>query len=499
MSADPPQDVTPATAMALLYLRALVAPIPKDGAGLLGIDEKLMRRYESGSQALSREQLEELVGRIGQPPEAVDLLLFLHELLVPPPVDESASPVALDPEERRRILRTVLTHGWALVREVHAELVRRRKQDKAAAAHHEAGELWAKLKTATREEWRDLVLTFPEYRGWALAVKVCHESERVAAHSAREALELARFALLIAEQFQGDPRFGAALQAYCWVYIANARRVGNDFDGADAGFARAAELLKIGSDPDGLLPAWRTLDLEASLRREQHRFPEAFALLDRALELCGKDPLAKARIFLKKEQVFEQTGNLQAALAALEEASPWVALSQDAYLLFLLRFKSVYHLVHLERYTEAARLLPKVRELAEQQRSHLSLTRLVWLEARTMAGLGQKEEALARLEQVQRTFTAEDLPYDAALAGLDLAVLWLEAGRTKQVWEMANAMQWIFRHQRIDREVLAALKLFCDAAQKEAATAELARQVSTDIEAAMRSASRLADAPGGRD
>ncbi len=310
----------------------------------------------------------------------------------------------------------------------------------------------AKLKTAPRKDWRTLVRTFPEYRRWALAVTVCHESERAAAHSAKEALELARFALFIAEQFQGDERFGAALQAYCWIYIANARRVGNDFDGADADFARAAELQNAGADPDGLLPAWRMLDREAPLRRAQHRFEEALTLLDHALALCGDDPLAKARIFLNKEHVVEQAGNLPAALAALEEAIPWVQASQDAYLLFSLSFKRVNHLVHPGHYAEAARLLPAVRELIEQQRNKLSLARLVWLEAKTMAGLGQKQEAMERLQQVQGTFTAEDLPYDAALSGLDLAVLWLEAGRTKEVRQLANAMQWIFRHQRIERE-----------------------------------------------
>ncbi len=495
---EPEQDITPATAMALLYLRALVAPIPKDGADLLRINEKLLRRYEIGSQTLSREQLEELVGRIGQPPEAVDLLLFLHELVVPPSVDESASPVALTPEERQRILRTVMTHGWALVREVRAELVRKRKQEKAAAAHRDATELWAKLKTVPREEWRDQVLTFPEYRRWALAVKVCHESERAAAHSAKEALELARLALFMAEHFQGDTRFGAALQAYCWIYIANARRVGNDFDGADADFARAADFWKVGANPDGLLPTWRMLEREAALRREQHQFPEALSLLDRAVAAHRSDALATARLRLVRANILQQMGDFEGALTALAEAAPAIERMGDEPLIFALRFNTCINLFYVERYEEAARRLPAVRALAEQQRKLLDLTRVLWLEAKAMAGLGQKQEAMARLEQVQGTFTAEELPYDAALSGLDLAMLWLEAGRSKEVRQLANAMQWIFRHQRIDREALAALKLFCDAARQEAATVELAGQVSADIEKVMRSASRPGNAPGGR-
>ena len=46
-------------------------------------------------------------------------------------------------------------------------------------------------------------------------------------------------------------------------------------------------------------------------------------------------------------------------------------------------------LCHLERYAEAAALLPRVRELAIEQANELDLLRLVWLEARIDAGQGR--------------------------------------------------------------------------------------------------------------
>ena len=352
-----------------------------------------------------------------------------------------------------------------------------------AAARREAEEVWHALEPLSMEQRRRrLGFSLRACRSWALAVKLCHESERAAAHSAKEAMELAELGLLIAGQTDGADLFRTALQGYCWLYIGNALRVDNHHDRADAAFARGADLLEAGADPEGLLPTWRRYDLEASLRREQHRFPDALTLLDRAFELCGEEPVARARILLKKEHVYDQSGNLLAAMTALDEAKPWVEASQDPYLRFAERFKRINHLVQLEHYAEAARLLPEARELISYQESKLSATRLDWLEAKTLAGLGQTQEAMERLEQVQGVFTAEVLPYDAALAGLDLAVLWLEAGRAQEVAQMAVGMEWIFRHQKIEREALAALKLFCDAARQEAATAALARQVSADIE-----------------
>ncbi len=113
---------------------------------------------------------------------------------------------------------------------------------------------------------------------------------------------------------------------------------------------------------------------------------------------------------------------------------------------------------------------------------------LDWLEARIDARQGRAAKALAALEQVCLKFADLGMAYDAALATLDLAVLWLEAGNTAKVRELAVEMEAIFRAKKIHREALAALSLFWEAAKREAATVELVRQVIAEIEKAKRSA-----------
>ena len=78
-------------------------------------------------------------------------------------------------------------------------------------------------------------------------------------------------------------------------------------------------------------------------------------------------------------------------------------------------------------------------------------------------------------------------------------MLWLEVGRTAEVQRLALGMKWIFVSKKIDLEALASLALFCEAARRETATIELARQVRAEIEGAQRSAPRSASGPGGRD
>ena len=48
------------------------------------------------------------------------------------------------------------------------------------------------------------------------------------------------------------------------------------------------------------------------------------------------------------------------------------------------------------------------------------------------------------LEQVRQDFTVRGLPYDAALASLDLAAIYLEEGRSVEVRNLARTMGWIF-------------------------------------------------------
>lgn len=163
-----------------------------------------------------------------------------------------------------------------------------------------------------------------------------------------ESREWADLALFIAERLPGEESWRSRVQGHCWFHLANVRRVANDFDGSDEAFARARELWKAGSDSDpDLLPEWLPLALEASLRREQHRFSETLKLLEQAMA----------------------------------------------------------------------------------------------------ASKGKTDT-----EQVRSFFTACELPYDAARASLDLAVLWLKEGRRAEVQELAEAMAWIFVSQKIDRK-----------------------------------------------
>jgi tetratricopeptide (TPR) repeat protein len=493
-----PERILSPLSLALIYLRTSASWSKTRLARALGFaDESLISAYERGAKPLTREMLDFLVAPLGYPPEAVDVFLFAHSLIFPEAQEEeeATSRFALSPGERRTMDRAAMAAGWTAGRiaaaEVRAALIRRRKQEKTDAARREAEELFQRLMALTPKERRGLVEAFPDYWSWALAVRVCEASVKSAPRKPGEALDLAELALAIAERVPGDERGRSRLKSHCWAHIGNARRVVNDLAGSDEAFARAWDLRREGaeSDPEPL-GDWVLPSMESSLRGAQRRFSEALELLDQAkASQGGSSPAALVFLLLQKERTFEQMGDSQNALAALAEAAPFIEASGDARQLFALRFNMAANFCHLERYGEAMDLLPQVRELAIQQGNELDLLRVVWLSARVAAEQGRTEEAIAGLEQVSRDFTDRELPYDAALSSLDLSMLWLKAGRTAKVRELAVAMGRIFNAKGIDREALAALRLFCDAARQESATVELARRTIAEIEQARRSVS----------
>jgi tetratricopeptide (TPR) repeat protein len=482
-------------ARSMFSLRSVFERTQREIATALGLkDGSLLIHLENGDKSLSYEYLEDVAAVCGVPPEGVEALLFAHGLLWPLRAADAggqeASPLDPTAAERRRMWRTAIAGAWTLAETLYAELARRKRAEKVERALAEAEAQWKRLEPIWREEGRDLVMVNPALRTPALAARICEASAKAAAHRFEDAMELARFAQFIAGKLPGGEARRVRAEGYCTGFVSNALRVATEFDAADAAFARTWELWQAGdpSEPE-LLPEWRLHDLEASLRREQRRFPEALECIARGFPLCAGQPAAAGHILLKKEHVFDAMGDTQGALAALEEAAPFVEAAGDRDLLLRLRFNTADNYCTLARYNEAEERLPTIREMAIEQGKELDLIRVAWLTAKVDAGQGRMEEAIAGFEQVRQDFRFHKLPYEAALSSLDLAVLLLQAGRTAEVKALAVTMAWIFKAKGIRREALVALSLFCEAAEKERATVELAEKVIGEIEKARRSAS----------
>jgi tetratricopeptide (TPR) repeat protein len=170
-------------------------------------------------------------------------------------------------------------------------------------------------------------------------------------------------------------------------------------------------------------------------------------------------------------------GEYEQAIETLLEAEALPDVQADSRLCNILHNNLALDFCHVGRFAEASDLARKVRLTATEMGDAILLLRVTWIDALIAAGQGRTAEALTLLAHARQEFADRTMGYDVALALLEQAALLLDEGRTAEVKELTRDLSAIFEAEEVHREALAALRLFHEAAGREAATAELARRV----------------------
>ncbi|HSS49650.1 MAG TPA: hypothetical protein VLX28_11960 [Thermoanaerobaculia bacterium] len=312
-----------------------------------------------------------------------------------------------------------------------------------------------------------------EYQSWALVERLCEESVVQASRDLGRADFLARLALRTALRVRGPKGWVRRVRAFAAAHVANILRVTGKLRASAALFLKAKRLWGAGSDPDCVLDPGRLLDLEASLCCAQSRFEDALALLERAIAV-GR---CRGRYLINKGLTLEGMGDYERAIETLLVAKIQPDVQADPRLCNILYNNLALDFCHARRFPEAAGLAQQVREVAAEMGDAILLLRVTWIDGRIAAGLGRTGEALSLLAQARREFESRNMMYDVALALLEEAGLLLDEGRTAEVKTLTRGLPAVFEAEEVHREALVALRLFHEAAEMEAATAELARRV----------------------
>ncbi len=336
--------------------------------------------------------------------------------------------------------------------------------------------LWSRMEKLSPEDQGLVVqVLHKDERIWALAERLCHASVEAASHRAAEAIRLAQIAVSIAHGCPGDRDSRLRMQGYCELFLANAFRVSGNFLKAVDSFVRAEDSWNEAGldDPTSRLDPMRRLSLKASLLLYQGQSEEALALIDLALATTPEQ--ARGRLLLERAGALEVTGRYEEAIEELRQAEPLVEDKHEPRLAWAVQLNLAVNFCHLDRYQRAELLLPRIEQLAEALGNALDSQRVLWLKGRVSAGLGRRHEAITALAAVRQHFHSQEIAYDFALVSLELATLYLEEGQTQRVKEIAEEIMAIFQSQKFHQEALAALTLFCHAANREEAEAEWTR------------------------
>lgn len=261
-------------------------------------------------------------------------------------------------------------------------------------------------------------------------------------------------------------------RAEAYARQANALRLVERYDEAWSQWAHVEACLEKGTDD--LLLAVELAQLKSSLARGQRRFDEAAALLHKASSLaaaCGS-PLLESNCHLKLGVVHLYQQDYEAAKACLLSGAERLDPQRDEEALMGALHNLALAAAESGAVRHALVIIGANFDRYSRHASPLFQLRLKWTLAKMSRELGDVLAAGAAFDDVRREFLRRDLPYDASLASLDLALVYLELGQHGRVRALAEQMLAVFTAKQIPREASAALLLFVEATRREEATAE---------------------------
>jgi tetratricopeptide (TPR) repeat protein len=338
---------------------------------------------------------------------------------------------------------------------------------------------WARIRGMPRLLRYREIRQGPSDERWALCEAVCLESQRLCAEDPVQAATVAELALKVAELVVGEEAWRAKLRGFAWAHVANALRAHHDFPAAERAFRSANPLWAAGGKvQNGLLEEGIVFAFTALLRWDQRRFDEALTLLDKAATAASSVKF-RVQVLISRAKLLKEMGDLEGAVAILQEASDTAIPDDDGRTALRVRHSLADGLSKLDRFPEAEALLPAVIDLSRKLGGEVDFLRLLWIEGRVAAGLGKTSHGVAALQRVRGEFAARHMSYDTALVSVELAALYAEQRQDQDVKNLARHLVPILRERNVDPEVLAALTLFRQMAEREQITTKFAREVLT--------------------
>jgi tetratricopeptide (TPR) repeat protein len=354
----------------------------------------------------------------------------------------------------------------------------------------------AELRALPVEAWPGyLAAARPPSR--ALAERLLAECRRVVRHDPDEARRWAELVPEVLDLIPGshDQSWADELHARALAHRGNALRVGGDVGGADRTFlvlrrflaGRALEHADLHPD---------VASLEASLRIEQGRFQEALERLDVAVKLAqvAGDDQELARFLIKRGDVHRYDGRLAEARQDLEQALSLLDPEADGELFMCAVGNYCTYLSAAGEHDEARRVLARHATLFPTEDSWVE-ARLASLRGFIAHGSGEVDEAESWYLHARDGYIAQDQPFRAARLSLELARLYLEQGRRRDLAELARWMGKVFESRELPNRAAVALMLFQQAVAAEQVTIEALQGLRICLEQAQSGGRRAGDRP----
>ncbi len=251
------------------------------------------------------------------------------------------------------------------------------------------------------------------------------------------------------------------------AYLAHAEIAAGELADAERRLLQAEGLM--GQGPRNDVEEGDLLIIRAALRREQNRFSEAHRLLSQARDHYQNSAEAERmiRLLVAQASLLHVESTPSAAIPYLEEAAKLSNERNGEGHLAVLNFLLTVH-TEAKNYTEAAELLPQVKQLALAYGDNDHRIRLRWIEGVVLRELGRFTDAETAFFESYSAFEGRSV--DAALVLLDLAELYSRQGRFADLEGLSSSIVPLFGSLQQDREALVSLRHFQQAAEERSVT-----------------------------
>lgn len=267
-------------------------------------------------------------------------------------------------------------------------------------------------------------------------------------------------------------------RAEAYGQLGNALRVSEEYDEAARQFGNAFRCQRNGTG-DEFLKA-RLHDLHASLLGTLRKHEHAIYALEIVYEIYfakGDLHLAGRTLITKAIYVFYH-GRAEEALKINQKGRIMIDPQRDPGPLVTALHNDLLFLEGCGRFSEAKNLLFKNRDILSRT-GKITRLKLRWAEARIELAMDNLISAEQGFIEVREGMIAASLGFNASLASLELALVWMRQSRVEDAEEVVYEAAEVFYSLGQHLEVLAAVQLLVDAFQfKKASVSLMQRTVS---------------------
>lgn len=357
------------------------------------------------------------------------------------------------------------------------------------AERREAPALLTELLRHPVERQRLLVANSSRFRSYGLTESLLEAAFQGGFNDPRQAIEHAEVALIMATELSDEHygrRLAIDLRARAHGTLGNALRIASRLAEAEESIQKGLELASQGTgDPSERA---RLLSFLASLRTEQRRFDEALSIHDTMLDIYTGlgDRHMMGRTSGLIAIVLRRLGEPAKAIEHSKRAIRQMDATRDPRGALVARQGLAISLFEAGQLEEASSRCAGLRHEWEKLGNDLDVLRCDWMEGKILHRQGRYERAELRLREVRDRFVDLEIPYDAALASLDLAETLFDQGKTAEMGRRLGEAIPIFRGLGIHRETIAALAFLKQATELERVTAGLIKATARFVEESRR-------------